>query len=460
MKKFLAILLSFCVLMCIALTAPLQMRSDASTETDFRAELPENYFKLCSGAFYYHSNGYGDGTTMKYFAGSGIDSIKWSSDNDNFPIDDSGYVSFPKDFDYGFNKDDNNYGYGNESYSVGITADATFKNGETVTIEATLRFYEEDTILPTAAPPSFRFDKPNEQDVFVGNTIELKLSGYYGGDCFFASSDESIAKIDSYGYHVVNVTLLKPGKVTIAGLCVNGYSILRDSITLDIKEPTVQLESPDKSVLYVGGTGSISHTILNAAKDSRVVWECSDPSAISIDPDGYYTFNKAGEFTVTAYIEGFEEYKNSITLNIQEPFFRFKKTAAKVKPYSEYQIPIEAFGVDKIEWAASNPLVTVDSEGKLNAFIKSGEVSIVAKAYLKNQEMVVQTFTLTVTNDAEPIYGDINSDGDISVSDLLLMNKYIVRIITGNELDLTCADMNKDGLVNVLDVVILKRSLL
>lgn len=56
--------------------------------------------------------------------------------------------------------------------------------------------------------------------------------------------------------------------------------------------------------------------------------------------------------------------------------------------------------------------------------------------------------------------GDVDGDGDISISDATLLQKYISHVTTLDKDALICADMNKDGMVNIKDVTAIQRSLL
>ena len=57
-------------------------------------------------------------------------------------------------------------------------------------------------------------------------------------------------------------------------------------------------------------------------------------------------------------------------------------------------------------------------------------------------------------------YGDMNSDGDISVSDVIILHKYLhgVKSLTKKEYEV--ADINADGLVNIFDFVHLKKEVI
>lgn len=58
------------------------------------------------------------------------------------------------------------------------------------------------------------------------------------------------------------------------------------------------------------------------------------------------------------------------------------------------------------------------------------------------------------------VKGDINRDGNITVSDIVALSHCIIGVATLEKSDIPYADMNNDGNVNVFDVVFLKRTVL
>ena len=49
--------------------------------------------------------------------------------------------------------------------------------------------------------------------------------------------------------------------------------------------------------------------------------------------------------------------------------------------------------------------------------------------------------------------GDVNRDGDISMLDVVTVQKYIAKMITLNTVQQTCADADNNGNINMSDVV-------
>lgn len=72
----------------------------------------------------------------------------------------------------------------------------------------------------------------------------------------------------------------------------------------------------------------------------------------------------------------------------------------------------------------------------------------------------VETGHRTYAYVPENIIGDINADGKLTVSDIVIMQKYLVKSISISSIHFSAADVNSDGQVNVFDVVILKRKIL
>lgn len=69
------------------------------------------------------------------------------------------------------------------------------------------------------------------------------------------------------------------------------------------------------------------------------------------------------------------EYSSEVEFNVIDPYFNFSRTSATVGAYENYTIPVESFGVESVEWATSDPLVSV-SDGNLSVFLESGNLAL------------------------------------------------------------------------------------
>ena len=58
------------------------------------------------------------------------------------------------------------------------------------------------------------------------------------------------------------------------------------------------------------------------------------------------------------------------------------------------------------------------------------------------------------------LYGDVNFDGQLLVTDVVLLVNFVLNQATPTEEQSLTADMNQDGIVNILDVILLVNEIL
>lgn len=81
-------------------------------------------------------------------------------------------------------------------------------------------------------------------------------------------------------------------------------------------------------------------------------------------------------------------------------------------------------------------------------------------------DLTAEVTLITVTQEeyetmnSNYVQGDVNGDNKISVADVVLLQKYLVKKVEFTDAQWKLADLNSDGKVNVFDVIILKRKLL
>ncbi len=76
-------------------------------------------------------------------------------------------------------------------------------------------------------------------------------------------------------------------------------------------------------------------------------------------------------------------------------------------------------------------------------------------------ETETETETQTETAPAETAKtGDINSDGQVSILDIVALQRYLLGIDGFSQAQYDIADMNADGAVDVFDLALLKRAVL
>ncbi len=55
--------------------------------------------------------------------------------------------------------------------------------------------------------------------------------------------------------------------------------------------------------------------------------------------------------------------------------------------------------------------------------------------------------------------GDINNDGKVTTTDLVILSRHLAELIELDETQLKYADMNADGIIDGLDLALLRRKL-
>ena len=76
------------------------------------------------------------------------------------------------------------------------------------------------------------------------------------------------------------------------------------------------------------------------------------------------------------------------------------------------------------------------------------------------EETTTTTAVTTVTTEETLPVGDVNGDGETDLTDLVLLQKYLVRRGTLTEEQAKRADLNADNRLNVVDAILLRRLLL
>ena len=59
-----------------------------------------------------------------------------------------------------------------------------------------------------------------------------------------------------------------------------------------------------------------------------------------------------------------------------------------------------------------------------------------------------------------PVYGDVNADGSFSISDIVMMQKWLLAVPDAKLTDSKAGDLSEDGVLNILDLCFMKSELL
>ena len=77
----------------------------------------------------------------------------------------------------------------------------------------------------------------------------------------------------------------------------------------------------------------------------------------------------------------------------------------------------------------------------------------------KNDAMISNTVSFSVTYGAPVVKGDINSDGELNIADAVLLQKWLLNVADTKLTDWNRADLCRDGILNAFDLCLLKKNL-
>lgn len=77
----------------------------------------------------------------------------------------------------------------------------------------------------------------------------------------------------------------------------------------------------------------------------------------------------------------------------------------------------------------------------------------------KNDAMISNTVSFSVTYGAPVVKGDINSDGELNIADAVLLQKWLLNVADTKLTDWNRADLCRDGILNAFDLCLLKKEL-
>ena len=240
--------------------------------------------------------------------------------------------------------------------------------------------------------------------------------GLSGVSCTWTSSDPEILEVTETGkegdfYTYAKISAKKAGKVTLTAND-NGRIFTHEiTVTPNTVDPKANWEKvPDSMTAGETTEASISYSIIG----NSFQWTSSDPEILSVEGNGYsatLTAKKPGTITLTA-TNGVETLEKEIT----------------VKP--------------------AETTVTTDAPVT--------DTTTTETTVITNDTTASQT---AVAPDSNALYGDINMDGSITLSDAVMLNKKVADTVSLSDAALRNADCNLDGEVNGSDAIILMKFL-
>lgn len=246
-------------------------------------------------------------------------------------------------------------------------------------------------------------------------------------------------------------TITIPKNVETIGKCVFSHSKLKEIL---VENGNAYFSSVDgvlfnydktKLIAYPGGKTETSYSIPESVKTisggtfggafagSLNLTEVNIPEGVEVIESNVFSIcPKLSELKLPSTVQKLEEKAINTCLSLSAVYI----------PKSVTEIGEGVFG----RCDALTDVYYEGSEAEWNELVSKSNLDIKATVHYNSY------------NTEQKLPGDVNLDGKISISDIVMLQKWVV-----NAGDLTCrqnADLNEDGKINVFDCVMLKRKLM
>ena len=94
-------------------------------------------------------------------------------------------------------------------------------------------------------------------------------------------------------------------------------------------------------------------------------------------------------------------------------------------------------------------------ESKNLSHYEAGDKVSIKFTYNKDTDTIKSIEYINLEQNSHKIKGDVNADNEFSISDIVMMQRFLIRISTLN--DFEAGDLTEDGIINVFDLVAMKQ---
>lgn len=321
-----------------------------------------------------------------------------------------------------------------------------------------------------------------EADLFFSGTLsnECTCSESYAGEYVVTTQSTNLVMRAGHGSSYSMITTIPKGAIVYVskadgtwahveyngnlGYCSMQYLTKTEPVVTEppvtepnppITEPEIPIEddvylnAQEISILDNGETYQLE--LINASNINDIVWLSSDNSIATVDSKGLVTaLNSGNAIIYAAYNE--KAFACNVTV-IKDTIPKLSSTNLKITSLND-RYKLEVLNIDDaVTWLSEDTSVVTVTNG-LVLPVSNGSTTIYA--IVSNQ-----TFECSVVVDMEAdMLGDCNNDGQVNISDLLLMKKYIFGLTSSNSINLANANLNEDYSINVIDLILLKQKII
>lgn len=271
--------------------------------------------------------------------------------------------------------------------------------------------------------------------IAVGEGAEISVESVFSNSFIWRSSDPEILEITSDGGKTAVIVGRKEGTVTITAACSAGHILTHDiTVTGGTVTTETSATTEETTTTTEETTTSTTEDTTETTQDILVdpVDSISGPSSMNVGETAELQFN-------TAF--GHSAEWSSSDSNILEIISTDGNTA-EILAKSEGSAMIHA-GMASLMITVSGGTVTTESTEQTTTTVTTTE-----------------TTTETSGNHGDSVlYGDVNLDGRIDITDAVLLNKKVSGAVTLNDAAMKNADCNVDNEVNGDDAILLLKFL-
>lgn len=288
-----------------------------------------------------------------------------------------------------------------------------------------------------------KFNKDNITIYDYDKPVNLNsyLTTNYAGVIEWFSDDEDVATVKD---GVVNA--VSNGTTTIFAICGDVAATCEVTVDLsyDLNKTELEIYTRESFQLKISSNG-------NSVDAAKAVWTSSDEKIATVSEDGTVNAVGVGTAQIKAKINYYELVCNVTVKKNPVIIPELNYTEASLDIPDTLQLEVLDYS-GTCKWYSSNKdVATVDSDGVVTP-VSFGQTTI--------RVILDDAKTLTCEIKVERNLGDINQDKDITITDVILLQSYLVNKFNFSEKVFLLADMNLDGKVNVFDFIILKRMII
>lgn len=280
-------------------------------------------------------------------------------------------------------------------------------------------------------------------------------SYYYSNDCWIDVCGNS-NKINSFGNYCIRPMLLK-NSVSTSNSSLSNYVVNNEGVGIDISltlngNQLFLIKEKNGSILYEdmdytrnGNTITFSPNYVNglsSLNDTKIVFEFTDGAdqeltikhkkqLSSVSVSGKFAVNQT--LTATTYAQDNTDVSDLVT-------YQWQYSSTRNGTYSNIT-------------GATQRSYNVSSD-RLSDYIRVIAQSVNGSPVAYPS---ITIYTPELINGKVILYGDVDSDGSVTVLDAALVQRYTLDLYTMNDFQLRASDVNGDGCVDIIDSTFIQK---